>query len=101
MARLGPGIGMEQIDPLEAGIGQPFQHVDHIAHVQPYVRQSLAFDMAERADHAIEEGLAADEAMARSRRRLEGKMLTFAEADLQFERARIAEQAGCIERSLG
>nr|GFD60939.1 hypothetical protein [Tanacetum cinerariifolium] len=51
VTRLGPRIGMEQIDPLERGVGKPLDHLQRIAHVQADVGEVAVADMAERADH--------------------------------------------------
>jgi len=55
--------------------------------------------MAERADHAVEEGLAADKAMIGTRGRLAGEMLACPEADLEFERTAVTEEDLGIERA--
>src|SRR5689334_20495608 len=55
--------------------------------------------MVERADHAVEEGLAADEVVIGAHPRLAGKMLARAEADLDFECSVVAEQRARIERA--
>src|SRR3546814_13141289 len=55
--------------------------------------------MPQRADHAVEERLAADEAGVRSRLGLSGQMFARAKADFEFERPRAAEQDARIERA--
>ena len=55
-------------------------------------------DMAERADHAVEERLGADEAVIGQQIGAIGEMLAGAEADLEMERAVVAEQGARIDR---
>src|SRR3546814_5660151 len=55
--------------------------------------------MPQRADHAVGERLAADEAGVRSRLGLSGQMFARAKADFEFERPRAAEQDARIERA--
>ena len=92
MARLGPGVGMQQIDHRQRPVRQPAEHVERIAHVDPDIGQPLVADMAERLGDAIEERLAADEAMVGQQVGAIGEMLAAAEADLEMQRAVIAEQ---------
>ena len=89
---------MEQVDALERRIGQPLRHLQRVAHVEAYVRQRAVADMPQRADDAVQERLAADEARARMRRRLRHQMLARAEADLQLQRPVVAEQCPRVER---
>ena len=57
------------------------------------VGQPLVADMAERLGDAVEERLAADEAMIGQQVGAIGEMLAAAEADLEVKRAIVAEQA--------
>ena len=53
----------------------------------------------QRADDAVEERLAADEAMVGEQVGAIGEMLAAAEADFEMKRPLIAEQAGGVDRS--
>src|SRR5699024_11026660 len=53
--------------------------------------QALLIDMDQQADDTVEKGLAANEAMIGTHRRLSGKVLAATEADLQLERAIVAK----------
>ncbi len=100
MPGLGPGIGMEQIDEAERGIGQPLEHVQGVAHVEPDVGEMAVADMAEGADDSVEERLAADEAVIGQEVGAKSEMLAGAEADLQVKRPAIAEQCQAVDRPL-
>jgi hypothetical protein len=56
--------------------------------------------MAERADDAVEERFATDEAGARRSGGLPGEMFACAKADLQPQRTILAEQSGGIQRAI-
>src|SRR3546814_6593225 len=86
VSRLGPWIGMEQIDTLQRTVRQPFQHVQRIAHVDADVGQPSVADMPKRRHDAVQKGFAADETMAGMRLCLRGHMLTAAKADLEMHR---------------
>ena len=58
-------------------------------------------DMAQRRRDAVEEGLGADEAMIGQQIGAISEMLAAAEADLEMERARIAEQRWAVDRPFG
>ena len=91
MPRLPPRVGVEQIHPLQAGIGQPLDHVERIAHMQPDIGQTAVAQMRQRADHAVQERLAPDEPGIRRRACLPRQMLARAEPDLELERPVVAE----------
>ena len=57
------------------------------------VGEVLVADMAERGGDAVEERLAADEAVVGQQVGAVGEMLAAAEADLEMQRAVVAEQA--------
>jgi len=92
MARLGPGIGVQQIDEAQCAVGHALEHVDGIAHVQPDVVQMLLAHMLQRADHAVEKRFRADETVIGQHVGAIGHMLARAEADLEMQRAIVAEQ---------
>ncbi len=54
---------MEQVHAVQAGIGQPLDHLQRVAHVQADIGKVTVTDMAQRADHAVQERLAADKAV--------------------------------------
>jgi hypothetical protein len=98
MARLGPGIGVEQVGARKACVGEAFQHLQRIVHMDADIVESLPLDVEQQADHAIQERFAADEAVIGAHRRLAGEMLAAAEADLELQGTIVAEQGGGIER---
>ena len=57
-----------------------------------HVGEMRVADMAERGRDAVEEGLAADEAVVGEKVGAIGEMLARAEADLEMQRAVVAEQ---------
>ena len=61
--------------------------------MQPDIGKALVADMAERGRDAVEERLAANEAMIGKQVGAKGEMLARAEADLEMQRAVVAEQA--------
>ena len=89
---------MEKIDAVERCVGQALDHVQRIAHVQADILQRAVANMVERADHAVEKGLAADKAGAGPHRRLAREMLAGAEADLHLKRAVFTEQGHRVDR---
>ena len=91
---------MEQIDEAQARVRQPLQHVERVAHVEADIGEMPVADMAERADHAVEERLGADEAVIGQQIGAVGEMLAGAEADLEMKRAVVAEQGARIDRPL-
>ena len=103
VARLGPWVGVEKEDTREARVGQAFEDVERVAHMQADVGQPAGLDVPERADDAVEEWLGPDEADAGVRGRLRGEMLARAEADLEPQRTLIilgvAEQRRRVDRS--
>ena len=60
--------------------------------MQPDIVEPPGLHMLERADHAVDERLAADKAVTRPHLRLPRQMLARAEADLKLQWALIAEQ---------
>ena len=101
VACLGPGIGVEQPAAIEAGVRQALEHLDRVAHVQADVGQPAVADVHQRADDAVEERFAADEAHVGCHRRLLRHMLALAKADLDRERSILTEQPRRIERAVG
>jgi hypothetical protein len=71
--------------------------------VKPDIGEALVAHMAERSDHAVEERLAADEAVIGQKVGAVSEMLAAAEADLEMEGAPttfgIAEQRPGVERA--
>ena len=83
---------MEQIDEAQRSVGQAAEHVERVAHVQADVGEVAVADVAERGGDAVDERLAADEAVVGEQIGAESEMLARAEADFEVERAVIAEQ---------
>ena len=89
---------MKQIHPFKRSIGQPRQHVKRITHMEADILQPVCLHMLERADHAIDERFAADQAVIGVQFRLPCQMLASAEADLELQGAIVAKQRLGIER---
>ena len=97
MARLGPGIRVQQIDERQRPVGHAAQHLQRVAVMQADIRQGrvrtiIARDVNERLGDAVEERLGADEAVVGQHVGPLGEMLAAAEADLEMQRRRVAEQ---------
>ena len=93
VARLGPRVGVEQIEEAQRAVGHALEHFERIAAPQPDIGEMLVADVAERGRDAVEERLGADEAVVGQHVGALGEMLAGAEADLEMERAVVAEQA--------
>ena len=85
---------MEQIDEAERAVGNAGEHLERVAHMDADIAKALIADVAERGDDAVQEGLAADEAMVGKKIGAIGEMFAAAEADFEMERAVVAEKAG-------
>jgi hypothetical protein len=88
---------MEQIDEAQRAIGDAREHLERIAMVDADIGDAglrrVAMHMDQRLRDAVEERLAADEAMIGQHVGALRHMLAAAEADLEMQRARLAEQA--------
>ena len=84
---------MQQIEEAQGRIGQAPQHVERVIAMDPDIGEVPVADVAERGGDAVDERLAADEAMVGKQVRARGEMLARAEADLEVERALVAEQS--------
>ena len=93
VARLGPRVGVEQIEEAQRAVGHALQHLERIAAPQADIGEMLVADMAERGRDAVEERLGADEAVVGQHVGAVGEMLARAEADLEMKRAILAEQS--------
>ena len=91
---------MEQIDEAQAGIGQPLQHVERVAMMEPHIGERAVADVHQRAGDAVQERLGADEAVIGQQVGAIGEMLARAEADLEMQRPVVAEQGLAVERPL-
>ena len=91
--RLGPRVGVEQIEEAQRAVGNALEHLERVAAPQPDIGEMLVADVAERGGDAVEERLGADEAVVGQHVGAVGEMLARAEADLEMQRAVIAEQA--------
>ncbi len=92
VARLGPGVGMKQIDEAQRSIGHAPEHVQRIPAPQPHIGELPVANVAERGRDAIEERLGADETVVRQHVGAIGEMLARPEADLEMERTILTEQ---------
>lgn len=101
MPRLGPGIGMEQVDETERCVGHPLKHVERIAPVQPDIAEMPVANMRQRRCHAVDKGFATDEPMIGEQVGAIGKMLARSESDLEVQRALLPEQPDGIDRTRG
>ena len=78
---------MDQIDPCQRTRRQPGQQLRGVAREQPDVADVMAFDLRQDFCHAVDIGLAADEAGRALRTRCRGQMLAAAETDLELDLA--------------
>jgi hypothetical protein len=97
VARLGPGIGVEQIEETERAIRNPRQHFQRITVVDPDIAQrgmraTISIDMNQRLGHPVEERFGPDEAVIGQHIGARRHMLTPAKADFKMQRALIPEQ---------
>ena len=83
MARLGPRIGIKQKGPRDRGGRQHIEHVAHIAGIDAQIIHACAADLAQEHRHAIDIGLAADDADTGVQAGLMDHMLAPAKADLK------------------
>ncbi|MEY9405744.1 uncharacterized protein (DUF2336 family) [Bradyrhizobium ottawaense] len=98
---LRPGIGMDQVDPRQRCLGQPGQQLGGIACEQTDVADVGGLDLREDLGHAVDIGLAADEACRGEALCLGRQMLAAAEADLEpHVFGRRAKDLACIRRRL-
>ena len=80
---LRPRIGMDQVDPRQRMRRRPCQQFGGIAREQPDVADAVGFDLRQDLGHAVDIGLAADEAGARKGARFRDQMLAAAESDFE------------------
>src|SRR3546814_19290548 len=97
LARLGPGIGVEQIGEGERPVGDAPQHLKRITVLDADIAERrmlpmIAGDMDERLCDAVDEGFGADEAMVGQHVGARRPMLAAAEADFEMQRAVVTAQ---------
>jgi hypothetical protein len=97
VAELGPGVGEEDEDPGDAGVGQGGEQEAGVVHQDADIGEPPLLDEGEEAGDAVEEGLDADQANLGVGLGLGGEVLAAAETDLEPERPRRVEQGGRIE----
>jgi hypothetical protein len=97
---LRPGVGMDQIDPRQRARRRPGQQFGGIAGKQPDVADVMGFDLRQDLRHAVDVGLASDEARVRKGARFGDQMLAAAKPDLEPDLARRrVEQARKVGRA--
>ena len=94
-----PGIGEQDHDPVQGGVGQGGHHIAGVVGMQPHILQSALLDMAQGRGDAVQEWLAADHQGFGVARRLGRQMFAAAEADLQPDRRRFGHQGERIDRA--
>lgn len=95
---LGPGIGIEQKDALEALLRKRFQQHARVAVIDVDVGKLPALDQRQQLCHAVDERFRADERNIRMKCCLMRDMLAAAEADLEpAPRPRIRQRIGRID----
>ena len=80
---LRPRIGMDQVDSLKRLRRRPGHEVGGIAREQPDVADIVGLDLRQDFRHAVDVGLAADEAGVRKGQRFGDQMLAATEADFE------------------
>ena len=85
VARLGPGVGEENEDALEAGRRKGFEKYRHVRVENPDVGKAMALDEDQQVRHAVQPHLDADQRDLGMAFRLPGKMLAAAKPDFQPE----------------
>src|SRR3954452_8492410 len=96
MPPLRPWIGMDQVDPAQRVLRQPRQQFCGVAGEQTNVPDIMGFDLRHDLRHAVDVGLATDEAALRKRARFCDQVLAAAEPDFKTDlpRRRIKELHG-------
>ena len=97
MARLGPGVGVEQIGKAERAVGNALQHLQRVAMMdadvaQRQLRAMIAGDMNQRLRDPIDKGLGANEAMIGQHVGAARHMLAAAETNFEMQRTWLSEQ---------
>ncbi|MGY3497580.1 hypothetical protein ACVW1B_006999 [Bradyrhizobium sp. USDA 4502] len=80
---LRPGIGMDQVDARKRTRRRPGQQFGRVAGEQADIADIQRLDLGQDLRHAVDIGLAADEARGRKGLRLRDQMLAAAEADFE------------------
>ena len=81
VAGLRPRVGKKNVSAVERGVRQTRDDIARVALVQADVLGVGLFYVAQTRGDTVEEGLDADEALLRMRRRLRDQMLAAAKAD--------------------
>ena len=76
----------------KSAVGDAAQHLERVAHVEADVGEPLVADVGQRDGDAVDEWLAADEAVVGQQVGAVSEVLPRAEADFEVERAVVAEQ---------
>ena len=83
VTRLGPGIGKQDEDPVEAGGGQGVEQQARVVIQDADIAQSVPLDARQQVGDAFDKGLAAEKADLGIAQGLPGEMVARAEADLE------------------
>ena len=89
---LGPGIGVEQVEHRQRAVGHPLEHLERVAVMDADVAQRTVAHVDERLGDPVDEGLGTDETVIGQQVGAVRQMLAAAEADLEVQRAFVAEQ---------
>ena len=101
MARLGPGVGEQDEDAIQRGIGELRDEIARIAAAEFHVGQLLFVNGGQELRNAIDEGFDADNAGVGMAGGLPCQMLAAAKADLEPRLSGAAEQGDRVQRVLG
>ena len=80
---LRPRVGMDQVDPDQRLRRRPGQQLGGVAREQSDVADAVRLDLRQDLRHAVDVGLAADEACLRIRLRLGDQMFAAAKSDFE------------------
>src|SRR6476661_2599474 len=92
MARLGPGIGVKQVQEAQRFIRHALQDVERVTPPQPDISEMLVANVTECSRDSVEERLGTDEAVVGQHVGAVGKMLARTKPNLEMEGAVLAEQ---------
>src|SRR6201998_2838278 len=80
-----PWIGMDQVDTRQRLRWRPCQQFGGIAREQPYIADGMSLDLRQNFRHAVDIGLASDEAHCRESACFRDQMFAASESDFESD----------------